>query len=370
MVATKVMRNMHRTGYFGLREERTKAMDQRWADCDFGTGDGLENRAQTPAGGDGKQFLRLLVIGPDHIDADMASLARWGGVRLLGRVDVVDAADRLEQTALADAVWLVATTDMPWSALEALAKRMAARDCHLICEAATGQIDALYGLFSGLGQVVFLSDPDPVDRLVALAAAAPGRSHFVRDVAGDAMQERLDQLQDEVARISRLISQLSLQGGDFRPLMFPAHADDPSDYPPSAVRAPGRSFSAEPGARAFERTLSPQRQRARQIRQMIRRRRLREQFFPADLFADPAWDMLLDLYAAQLEQQPVSVSSLCIAAAVPATTALRWIKTMTDAEIFERQADPHDGRRVFIALGPKAEAALARYFEALEDQRG
>src|SRR3546814_15436252 len=95
-------------------------------------------------------------------------------------------------------------------------------------------------------------------------------------------------------------------------------------------------------------------------------RRVREQYFPADLCADPAWDMLLDLYAARLERQPVSVSSLCIAAAVPATTALRWIKTMTDAGLFLREADPDDGRRIFIALAGGAFAAMARNFEALE----
>ena len=77
--------------------------------------------------------------------------------------------------------------------------------------------------------------------------------------------------------------------------------------------------------------------------------------------------MLLDLYAARLERQPVSVSSLCIAAAVPATTALRWIKTMTDAGIFLREADPQDGRRIFIALSDGANEAMARYFEALDE---
>ncbi len=100
---------------------------------------------------------------------------------------------------------------------------------------------------------------------------------------------------------------------------------------------------------------------------MLRQRRMREQYFAADLFADPAWDMLLDLYAARLERQPVSVSSLCIAAAVPATTALRWIKTMTDAGIFLREADPQDGRRIFIALSDGANEAMARYFEAFDE---
>jgi len=56
------------------------------------------------------------------------------------------------------------------------------------------------------------------------------------------------------------------------------------------------------------------------------------------------------------------VSSLCIAAAVPATTALRWLKTMTDKGLFVRRADPHDGRRVFVELSPATSVAMRRYF--------
>jgi DNA-binding MarR family transcriptional regulator len=63
---------------------------------------------------------------------------------------------------------------------------------------------------------------------------------------------------------------------------------------------------------------------------------------------------LLDLFAARLEKRSVAVSSLCIAAAVPPTTALRWIKTLTDLGLLVRTADPQDGRRVYIELAPKA----------------
>jgi DNA-binding MarR family transcriptional regulator len=58
----------------------------------------------------------------------------------------------------------------------------------------------------------------------------------------------------------------------------------------------------------------------------------------------------------------VPVSSLCIAAAVPATTALRWVKNMTDTGLFVRRADPHDGRRVFVELSREASVAMRRYF--------
>src|SRR3546814_14839235 len=100
---------------------------------------------------------------------------------------------------------------------------------------------------------------------------------------------------------------------------------------------------------------------------IFRQRRMREQYFPSGMFADPAWDMLLDLYAARLDRQPVSVSSLCIAAAVPATTALRWIKTMPDDGIFLRDADPNDGRRIFLPLADGAFAGLESYFAALDE---
>ena len=98
------------------------------------------------------------------------------------------------------------------------------------------------------------------------------------------------------------------------------------------------------------------------VRQVIRARRLRARFFDEDLFADPAWDMLLDLLQAEIAQHRVPVSSLCIAAAVPATTALRWIKTMTDVGLFKRRADPHDGRRIFVELSSSASDAMRRYF--------
>jgi DNA-binding MarR family transcriptional regulator len=36
---------------------------------------------------------------------------------------------------------------------------------------------------------------------------------------------------------------------------------------------------------------------------------------------------------------------------------------MTDAGLFRRRADPHDGRRVFVELAPQVSEALRRYFK-------
>ncbi|GGB66907.1 MarR family winged helix-turn-helix transcriptional regulator [Blastomonas aquatica] len=105
------------------------------------------------------------------------------------------------------------------------------------------------------------------------------------------------------------------------------------------------------------------------IRHLISLRRLRDRFFPSDLFADPAWDILLDLAASRLEHRSVSVSSLCIAAAVPPTTALRWIRMMTEQQLLERRADPLDARRMFVDLSNPAFDQLCGWF-ALIDARG
>jgi hypothetical protein len=102
---------------------------------------------------------------------------------------------------------------------------------------------------------------------------------------------------------------------------------------------------------------------AKQLREIIKMRRVRDQYFSNDLFADPAWDILLDLFAARLEGRKVSVSSLCIAAAVPPTTALRWLTGMTENGLLERHQDSSDARRVFIALSDDSTAKLTAYFD-------
>jgi hypothetical protein len=101
------------------------------------------------------------------------------------------------------------------------------------------------------------------------------------------------------------------------------------------------------------------------VRQIIANRQARARFFDPALFGDPAWDMLLDLTAAHAEGARVSVTSLCIAAGVPATTALRWLTQMVESGIFVRVPDPADKRRAFIALSEKAMAAMSGYFASL-----
>lgn len=93
-------------------------------------------------------------------------------------------------------------------------------------------------------------------------------------------------------------------------------------------------------------------------------RRNRDAIFGSSLFADPAWDMLLDLYVNYVRNKSVSVTSLCLASEVPTTTALRWITVLEGSGLIRRLADPNDRRRSYILLTEtgieKMEAALTK----------
>lgn len=90
-------------------------------------------------------------------------------------------------------------------------------------------------------------------------------------------------------------------------------------------------------------------------------RRRRDAMLDAGLFAEPAWDMLLDLYIQHHQARPVSTHSLCIAAAVPQTTALRWIGRLVAADYAERQGSEFDHRVVHIRLTERGLATMERY---------
>lgn len=148
---------------------------------------------------------------------------------------------------------------------------------------------------------------------------------------------RLQQLSEEVGRIASVLAALSEH------------------------EAAAAAMAAVGGGQSDDEALD-----AGFIRSIIRVRRMRDHFFQSDLFADPAWDMLLDLMAARVERQRVAVSSLCIAAAVPPTTALRWIKGLCDQGLFVRVADPEDGRRVFIELSAETAARMEAFLKSVQ----
>ena len=87
---------------------------------------------------------------------------------------------------------------------------------------------------------------------------------------------------------------------------------------------------------------------------LLHARRGRGEALGLGLFADPAWDMLLALFAAGERGESLSVSRLCAAAGVPQTTALRWLEQLEQGRLIARAADAADARRTLVTLAPDA----------------
>lgn len=102
---------------------------------------------------------------------------------------------------------------------------------------------------------------------------------------------------------------------------------------------------------------------------LIRIRSIRSSYLPEDLFGEPGWDLLLDLYVHRRRGKRISVTSACTAAGVPPTTALRWIGDLVDRGFIEREDDKADRRRALLSLTDAGERdvtrALVKAFEIL-----
>lgn len=94
-----------------------------------------------------------------------------------------------------------------------------------------------------------------------------------------------------------------------------------------------------------------------------RRRLLRRQLVGTpELFGEPAWDVLIDLFIHEAQGKPVSTSSFCIASGLPMSSALRLLQRLCDQGLVTREADRDDGRRNFIRLAPPLGQRLMAYF--------
>lgn len=98
-------------------------------------------------------------------------------------------------------------------------------------------------------------------------------------------------------------------------------------------------------------------------RHIHNQRRLREEILGNELFGDPGWDLMLDLYIAQASGKRVSVTSAAIGSGKPMSTGLRWVKLLIERGLIIREADPYDGRRSYLRLTPSAYEAMEDFLE-------
>lgn len=99
------------------------------------------------------------------------------------------------------------------------------------------------------------------------------------------------------------------------------------------------------------------------LKQMRSMRRMRSQHFPTQLFSDPCWEMLLDLYDGHLVAAEVTVTSLGAASGVPLTTALRRMDQLKAHGLIERTEDIGDKRRTIVRLTQAGLEAVEGFFD-------
>jgi DNA-binding MarR family transcriptional regulator len=100
-------------------------------------------------------------------------------------------------------------------------------------------------------------------------------------------------------------------------------------------------------------------------RKLIKQRRKRLNFFPDYAFGEPVWDVLLDLYVAGCDKRLISVSSVCIAAGVPPTTAFRHVTMMTIEGLIVRTQSPKDCRVIYVSLSDEIRNSMDNYLASL-----
>jgi hypothetical protein len=217
----------------------------------------------------------VLIAGSS--DAALARARRTvdaAGYRIGASMDLGSACERIELQFATAAIWIELDDDAEFEeVLECAGRTAAARGFGAVVSGTAALVDALWALKHDNVELVI--DADEADRAAALAIATSRLkpAAAAADIASDRSAERLRQLSDEVSCIAATLARLSSNP----PAVAPASAELP-------------------------RTGSIPNVSADTVRAVIRARRLRSRYFADDLFADPAWDMMLDLLQAEIAQ--------------------------------------------------------------------
>ena len=102
------------------------------------------------------------------------------------------------------------------------------------------------------------------------------------------------------------------------------------------VGAPDRDGS-EPDALGRLRELLPGGPEAQitedHVQSVLTLRRARQSIFGRQLFSDPAWDLILELYATRLGNRRISAAGLARLIGLPGSMTARWVSALVEAGI-------------------------------------
>ena len=121
--------------------------------------------------------------------------------------------------------------------------------------------------------------------------------------------------------------------------------------------SPTHFFSARTSDVRADNDSEPLIKRARDALEM---RRKRIAIFGPQMFAEPAWEMLLILYLSEGGQRH-TLSSLSELSGASRSTGMRWIDYLVSHGLMIREEHPTDKRRNFVSLSKKGRELLELY---------
>lgn len=101
-------------------------------------------------------------------------------------------------------------------------------------------------------------------------------------------------------------------------------------------------------------------------------RRRRDSLIRYDVFAEPAWDLLLELYIQHHEGRPVDLGRLIEVAGVTEPTTLRWVGLLMEKDLVARLPHGGESKDPQIVLTRQGVAEMERYLRdfLLREQLG
>jgi len=100
-------------------------------------------------------------------------------------------------------------------------------------------------------------------------------------------------------------------------------------------------------------------------RSLIRSRAAAQAVFPADLFQDPAFDILLTVFVSDEEGHDMPISAAVTSGGTPMTTGLRWLSKLEKLGMICRRGDDFDKRKQYISLTEETRALVLEWLTPL-----
>lgn len=96
-------------------------------------------------------------------------------------------------------------------------------------------------------------------------------------------------------------------------------------------------------------------------RTIFRARERRQRQFSPRFLGEPGWDMLLELFIHRALEMPLSTKSLCLAAGVPRSTALRMMRQLEEEGLLQRSRSAEDKRIATVEMTPHGFSQMRIY---------